>query len=254
MRFRWRAGLLGGAVFSLALAIPPAPLPDVIVTHLSSTARSVTVHLQNQGPGIGHGVVRLQVSRLGSGPVRQVEVPSPEAVFGVTRSGPISLEDLGVKPDWNSQIVQVTIEADGQARSSNKTFYEQIERRPGVTHNQSGPYEEKHPDLPDLVIEGVSYDAPHYLKVTYANRGRGRTGADFLISWRSGERTFGGNPYYRFRVPPPGQSRSTGGLTLSRLGLAAGMQATVSVSIDPEQRVRELDPNNNTWTGPVDLR
>ncbi|MBX3167215.1 MAG: hypothetical protein KF760_07375 [Candidatus Eremiobacteraeota bacterium] len=249
-----RAWVVSAGVLTVGLAAP-LELPDVIVTHLSRTDKTVTVHLQNQGPGSGKGSVRLLVARQGAreGPV-QVNVPAPKRVFEVTSSPPIPLRSLGVPADWSSQMLQVEIQADGQARSSNKTFYEQLERSSGVMHNDSGPYNEEHPDLPDLVIERVFYDGPSYLKVVYANRGRGRTGADFLISSRCGQRKFGGNYYYRYRVPPAGQSRTTGGLSIGRLGLKPGDKAQLEMTIDPEGRVRETNSQNNTWTGLVELR
>lgn len=83
------------------------------------------------------------------------------------------------------------------------------------------------------------------------NVGKGATGADFTISWRSGEHSFPGNTNYRFKVPPPGQKVQTGGLTLGLIGLKRGMEADVEVIIDPEDRVRETTKYNNKLTKKV---
>lgn len=244
------------ALAAVAMATPTGELPDVIVTHLSSTPTTVSVHLQNQGPGTAAGLVHLAVSRRRGGqPVVRVDVPAPQGLFAVGSSQPIPLQSLGVDSHWSSELIRVEVNADQpQARKSNKDFYEQIERRAGVIHNGSLAYGERHPDLPDLVIERVYYDAPNYIKVVYANRGRGRTGADFLVGLRTAERKFPENYYYRFRVPAVGESRTTGGFTLGILGLKPGMKAPLTVSLDPEGRVRETDTKNNTWTGTLDLR
>lgn len=239
-----------------ATAVPIEDRPDIIVTHLASSADTVRVHLQNQGPGQARGLVHLTVSRQGERESQvRIDVPAPRKVFAVAASPAISLRSLGLKPDWTSQLLEVRLAAEQpQARTSNKDFYEQIERSSGVSHNDSHPYAEKRPALPDLVIERVYYDAPHYLKVVYANRGRGRTGADFLIGLRCGERQFPANYYYRFRIPPAGQSRTTGGYTIGFLGLKPGMEGQVTVTIDPEGRVRESNSDNNTWTGTINLK
>ena len=255
-----RTSLIGigcAALVAAALAVPPpsSDLPDVIVTHLSSSAKTVTVHLQNQGPGRGKGKVHLTLTRQGKRePAVRVDVPAPVRVFGVTQSRAIPLQSLGVEPDWNSQIIKVEIDSIGQARTSNKDFYEQLERQSGVIHNDSLPYVEAHPDLPDLVIERIYYERPYYLKIVYANRGRGRTGADFDISLRTPDRIFPDNYYYRFRVPPAGERRTTGGCSIGILGLKPGMVAHLTATIDPQGRVRETRADNNTWTGTVDLR
>ncbi|MBS2033390.1 hypothetical protein JST97_00265 [bacterium] len=230
--------------------------PDVIVTHLSRTPTTLTVHLQNLGPGRATEPVHLNISRQ-SDPRHQIgiEVAAPQGVFAVSSSSPVSLEKLGIPSNWSSELIKVEIQSrQAQARQSNKDFYEQIERQDGVTHNDSQPYQEDRPDLPDLVVERVIYEAPSYVRVVYRNNGRGRTGADFVIGLRTGERSFPVNHFYRYRVPPPGQSHSTGGYTIGILGLQPGMKAQLTATIDPEGRVRETNPKNNVWTGVLELK
>lgn len=164
-----------------------------------------------------------------------VEVPSPVAVLDVAQSRPIPLKSLEIRPDWTSELLEVRLEAEGQARTVNKTFYEQIEHAANVTHNDSHPSIRHNPGLPDLVIDRVYYDG-RYLKVDYRNRGRGRTGADFVISLESETRKCPVNPYYRFRVPPPGERRTTGGYTPRILGLKPGDTARIKAKIDSEGR------------------
>lgn len=241
------------SLLTAALAAPLEPA-DLIVTHLSHDGQNVTIHVQNLGPGYGRGKAQLAISRHKKGsPTVNVELPIPQDVFGVGISKSIPLADLGVQPKWNSELLKVEIQAEQQARQSNKNFYEQIENHRGVTHNGSKPYSEAKPDLPDLVIEDVIYDGPHYLKVVYSNRGRGRTGADFVINLTNQDKTFRGNYYYRYRVPEPGKKCTTGGFTIGKLGLQPGMTANLSAVIDPEGRVRETDSKNNNWSGVVHL-
>lgn len=241
------------SLFTLAAAAPGVTLPDIIVTHLSTDGQTVTIHLQNQGPGRGHGNVRLILTRLHKPePAVVVEVPSPVAVFDVARSRPIPLKSLDIRPDWTSVLLEVRIEAEGQARTVNKTFYEQIEHAANVIHNDSHPYIPHNPGLPDLVIDRVYYDG-RYLRIDYRNRGRGRTGADFVISLETDKRKFPVNPYYRFRVPPPGERRTSGGYTPGKLGLKPGDTARIRAKIDSEGRVRETNSQNNTWTGTIKL-
>lgn len=242
------------ALLSSTLLVGAGQLrPDIIVTHLSRTPDTVTIHLQNLGPGRSMGKVRLDLTRAGRAePKVSLEMPAPEQVFAVNSSPPIPLAKLGLASNWQSELLKVEIHPEqAQARQSNKDFFEQIERRDGVTHNDSQPYAEEKPDLPDLVIDKVEYEAPDYLRVTYSNRGRGRTGADFVVGLRTGEHSFPVNTYYRYRIPPPGQSRTTGGFTIGILGLKPGVRAPIIATIDPEHRVHELNDQNNVWSGVI---
>ena len=100
---------------------------------------------------------------------------------------------------------------------------------------------------PDLVITDIFQDGPFYIKVKYKNIGGPGTG-DFLIKTSSSGRSFPGNEFYRFPVPPPGQECTTGGLTMGLIGLHLGMEADVTAEIDWEHRVDESDRSNNTLT------
>ncbi len=104
-------------------------------------------------------------------------------------------------------------------------------------------------NLPDLVIEDIFYQNP-YIKVRYCNKGNGWSSSDFLIKLRNEAtgKEYGGNPYYRFSVPQPGECKITGGYSPSLIGLNYGQQATVTGIIDWEQRVKESNENNNSFT------
>lgn len=105
----------------------------------------------------------------------------------------------------------------------------------------------------NLIIVDVRYDDP-YIVVRYANNGAGTTAADFTISLQANGRTFGGNTNYRKQVPEPGVIRKSGGFTPGLVGLQPdGHPAELVVTIDPEDRVREIDESDNTWIGKVDI-
>lgn len=246
--------LFANSLLLAAAARPTGPLPDVIVTHLTASSDALQVHLQNQGAGAATRAIVLKVSRQGKPGGITFKVAAPRKPFDVNSSPSIPLRRLGLKPDWTSQIFQVDLDPSGQERNSNKTYYQQIDRYDGKVSIQKPPFQNSHPGLPDLVITRVYYDRPHYIKVAYSNVGKGASGGDFLIAIRSGEQTFDGNYYYRFPVPKPGQTLETGGFTLGLIGLKPGMVAPVTVTIDPEKRVRESNAQNNRWRGQVDLR
>ena len=108
---------------------------------------------------------------------------------------------------------------------------------------------ERSEKLPDLVIEDIFYQSP-YIKVKYCNRGEGWSSSDFLIKLRNEAtgKEYGGNSYYRFSVPQPGECKTTGGLTPGLIGLRYGQQATVTGIIDWEKRVKESNEENNRFT------
>jgi hypothetical protein len=101
--------------------------------------------------------------------------------------------------------------------------------------------------LPDLVVEDIYQDGPDYLVVKYRNVGAADQG-DFLVRLSAGDQSYGGNPLYRFPVPPPGEVQETGGVTISLIGLEQGSEADVTAEIDWEERVPETDEDNNTYT------
>jgi len=219
----------------------------LIVTYLEYAAGRVSVHLQNQGPASLTGSARL---KMVVGEVsHDITVVCPREPLQVGTSAPIHLADLGLDPENFVAMFRVDTPAG-------RSFFEQIAVEEGkvVQSRPAYPDSAAGQGLPDLIIEDVYYDGADYLKVIYRNQGEGMTGSDFLISLRSGETHYGGNHYYRFPVPPPGERRETGGFTLGLVGLSRGDKAGVVAVIDPEGRVRELDRSNNTWKGEVVLR
>lgn len=103
--------------------------------------------------------------------------------------------------------------------------------------------------LPDLVIRDIWSEKP-YIKVSYCNIGATESNETFLIKLRNENtgKEYGGNPAYRFSVPLPGECKTTGGFSYSLLDLKSGQRATLTGIIDWENRVRESNENNNTFT------
>lgn len=103
--------------------------------------------------------------------------------------------------------------------------------------------------LPDLIVQDIYYDEP-YIRVRYCNIGSGTSTSDFLIKLKNNKtgQEYGGNPYYRFKVPQPGKCEVTGGYTPSLIGLSYGQFALVTAIIDWENRVVEANENNNLLT------
>ena len=130
---------------------------------------------------------------------------------------------------------------------------------PQPVGSQSDPPPERLGDgkLPNLVVVDVIYEDP-YLKVVYANQGGAHVSADFVISLSSDGKTFAGNTNYRNLVPSPGQRVVSGGFTPGLVGLKpadidpgphGGFEEywqELRVTIDPEDRVREMDESDNT--------
>lgn len=89
--------------------------------------------------------------------------------------------------------------------------------------------------------------------VKYKNIG-GAGGGDFLVKLSAGAQAFGGNPLYRFPVPPPQVEMATGGFTIGLIGLQQGSVADVTAEIDWEHRVAESNENNNTLTKNIHIQ
>jgi uncharacterized repeat protein (TIGR02543 family) len=108
--------------------------------------------------------------------------------------------------------------------------------------------------LPDLIVNDIYYQSP-YIYVKYCNVGSGWSSSDFLIKLRNNQtgQEYGGNVAYRFAVPQPGECKITGGYTPSLIGLNPGQSASITATIDWEQRVKESNENNNTLTKTISL-
>jgi hypothetical protein len=92
--------------------------------------------------------------------------------------------------------------------------------------------------------------------VQYKNQGFGKTEDDFLIktsSYSTGK-SFSGNSYYRFKVPEPGKTEHTGGLTPGLIGLSEGMTNVIYAEIDWEDRVPESNEFNNSFHKEIILK
>ncbi len=102
--------------------------------------------------------------------------------------------------------------------------------------------------LPDLIITDIVYK-PGGILVYYMNQGSGTGEGDFLIRISALETgvSFDGNSYYRFEVPRPGQADRTGSFGASIVGLYEGMEGTIRAEIDWENRVVEMDEENNVF-------
>jgi hypothetical protein len=103
-------------------------------------------------------------------------------------------------------------------------------------------------------VSDIYYQSP-YIYVKYCNVGSGWSSSDFLIKLRNNQtgQEYGGNVAYRFAVPQPGECKITGGYTPSLIGLNPGQSASITATIDWEQRVKESNENNNTLTKTISL-
>lgn len=106
--------------------------------------------------------------------------------------------------------------------------------------------------LPNLTLVDVIFDEP-YIKVLYANNAANGEAADFTIALSANGRTFDGNSNYRNVMPEAGVICTTGGFTPGLVGLEPSMPTELLVTIDPDDRVRELDESDNTMRCRVDI-
>ncbi|MBN9118384.1 MAG: hypothetical protein J0I06_04345 [Planctomycetes bacterium] len=244
---------------------PKAEKPDLIVADLALDGTDLVLEVQNQGPGAAKkgltveaevsGSVYKKVKDKATGkdktvsePVSvTVKVPVPAAVMA-TEKVKVPLDKLGVK-ELKDFSPMVTVKLDTKKaldeERKNNTYHRQLDLIGNQVPAPRGDYRAG-TELPDLVITDVTQDSV-YLVVHYKNAGKGVTGADFLISFRSGKAKFDGNSYYRFRVPAAGTETKSGGLSYTLIGLKKGDEAEVEVTIDWEDRVRETDKKNNTF-------
>ena len=231
--------------------------PDLIVSDLRDEGDMVVLEMQNQGQGRAYGTVTATVrgNSMGgknrSDTRKEIQLQAPTA-FRATVERRIPLADFGITDIAEfSAMFTVTLDtanAVSESREDNNTFSRQLDRYrsgrkilpPRATYTGEGP-------LPDLVITDIVHDGP-YLKVKYRNASSGATGADFLILMEANGKKFDGNSYYRFTIPPGNTEQSTGGFTLGLIGLERGTEASVTATIDWENRVRESNENNNSFT------
>jgi hypothetical protein len=245
---------------------PKDEKPDLIVSDLRLDGDDVILEVQNQGPGTAKkgttveatvtGSVATTVKVEGTGkeatvyePVSiTVKVPVPAEVLA-TDTVKFSLKKFDVKDFTKFQpLLHVTLDPKGdldEERKTNNTFYRHLDFTGKAVPSPRADYKDG-TGLPDLVITDITHDDIN-LFVHYANKGKGTTGADFLVSIKSGEKKFDGNWYYRFPVPAPGTETKTGGFNLTLLDLKSGDEVEIEATIDHEDRVRETDKKNNTF-------
>jgi hypothetical protein len=150
--------------------------------------------------------------------------------------------------------------APGPARQKVTVTQSPDSALPTPSQTTTTPEPEGDGKLPNLVVVDVIYEDP-YLKVVYANQGGAHVSADFVISLSSDGKTFAGNTNYRNLVPTPGQRVVSGGFTPGLVGLKPVLDdidpgphggfeeyllQELRVTIDPEDRVREMDESDNT--------
>jgi len=256
--FRWL--VLAAVPVALLAAVgqgnqpPKAEKPDLIVADFRLEDDNFVLEVQNQGPGTfkkGTTIAVVSGSRRVQGktvPVSlTVAVPLPVDVKAI-ETVKIPVEQLDVTDFTElSNMFKVELDAKMKLNEERKhnTYYRQLDFTGRQIQPARGDYKTG-TDLPDLVITDITRDKTYYY-VHYTNKGKGATGADFLVSVRSGNKKFDGNFYYRFRVPAPGEECKTGGLTPGRIGLTVTDECEVEAVIDHEDRVRETDKTNNTF-------
>ncbi|MCI0700919.1 MAG: hypothetical protein L0241_07540 [Planctomycetia bacterium] len=246
---------------------PKDAKPVLIVSDLKVDGDNLVIELQNQGPGAAKKgtMVEATVSttlRMKAKDKKDkaktkrvsitVEVPVPAGVFA-TETVKVPIAKLGAKnkEDLGSQV-RVTLDPKKtltEERVNNNTYIK------GASSGKPPPRGDYKTgtELPDLVITDITQETNN-LVIHYLNKGKGSTGADFLILVRSGEVKHNGNEYYRFRVPAPNTATKTGGLNLNLIGLVRGADAEVEATIDWEDRVRETDEKNNTFKKKIRFR
>ena len=230
--------------------------PDLIVSDLRDEGDLVVLEIQNQGQGRAYGTITVNVHAKAMGKTRtdrgkEIQIEAPRD-FRATIERRIPLADFSITDLAEfSAMFSVTLDTANtvnESREDNNSYWRQLDRYrngrkvlpPRANYADGGP-------LPDLVITDIVHDGP-YLKVKYRNASTGATGADFLIRVESDGKKFDGNSYYRFSIPPGNTEQSTGGFTLGLIGLGHGAEATVTATIDWENRVRESNENNNSFT------
>jgi hypothetical protein len=254
---------LGFCVVALGLALlatptagqQPQELPDLIVADAYLERNDLVLEIQNQGPGAakkGATVTARIGGRLRNKPVEvDLTVPAPDEVFAVSHVR-IPLAKFGVTdPNHFDQYLTVQLDPANQfadARRDNNTYHKILGPK---TNSDRGDYQRQR-NLPDLVINDITCNGGSIF-VHYQNRGRGVTGADFLVELSGNKRKFEGNYLYRFTVPPPGKAMSTGGFSPDLLALNIGDEVEITARIDPEQRVRESNDRNNTFTKKIKI-
>jgi hypothetical protein len=275
--FRWLL-LVSGAVVLLATAgqgnqPQKVEKPDLIVSDLTLEGTDFVLEVQNQGPGTAKKGTTVEASVSSSKRVKAKDKATGKDTFvmqtvsvPVTVTVPVEvmataqvkipLEKFGVK-ELAELSAMFTVNLDtknalDEERKNNNTYYRQLNFSGREITPPRGDYK-KSTELPDLVITDIT-QKDGYLVVHYTNVGEGSTGADFLISIKSGNKTFGGNPYYRWRVPAPNANSKTGGFTLGLIGLKPDDEAEVEATIDPENRVRETDKKNNTFKKKITIK
>jgi hypothetical protein len=236
--------------------------PDLIVSDLRHEGNVLILEIQNQGAGPARGTFTASVrgqymaqQRIDSRKDIQIDAPqAPRAV--VTQR--IPLEDFAVPQGGEFsmmfQIALDTTHAIDESREENNTFLRQLDysRNWKKVLPTRAPYTGDVP-LPDLVITDIVHDGP-YLKVKYRNASAGGTGADFLIKIEANGKKYDGNYYYRYLVPPGNTDQTTGGFTLGLVGITPGSEVDVMATIDPENRVRESNENNNQFSKRVRVK
>jgi len=178
---------------------------------------------------------------------KEIELEAPRAARAiVTKRIPVA--EFGIpKNGESSTMFHVAIDTTNvvnEAREDNNSFSRQLDSRvvlpPRAAYTNAGP-------LPDLVITDIVPDGP-YLRVKYRNASAGATGADFLIRIEANGKTFDGNSFYRFVVPPGNTEQTSGGFTLGLVGIERGTEVSVKATIDWEDRVRESNESNNEFS------
>jgi hypothetical protein len=230
--------------------------PDLIVSDLRHEGDMLVLEIQNQGPGVARGTIKVTVGGKGMTQPRtdsrkEIQLEAPQKVRA-TVTQRIPLADFGIPPNGEfSMMFQVALDTANtvkEGREENNSFWRQLDysRSWRKVLPERAPYTSEAP-LPDLVITDIVQDGP-YLKVKYRNASTGATGADFLFKTEANGKMYDGNYFYRYVIPPGNREHTTGGLTLGLVGIERGTEVSVKATIDWEDRVRESDETNNTFT------
>lgn len=233
-------------------------LPDLIIADVRHDDSFLIVDLQNQGPGAAPKGKRIAVRLFAKSSRKVFDVtrtaPVPEAEFEVTTVR-IPFREFRVAniKGLHGEPITLTVDPKNElpeAREGNNEFVRIF--LAGEVLPPRGDYGADK-GLPDLIVTDVTTSELGFV-IHYRNAGEGVTGADFHIESRSPNKTSTETPGGRWKVPAPGASGKTGPVSYNLHRLSNGTQVRIDVTIDPDDRVRESNEANNTFSKTIRVR
>lgn len=257
---RWRGQPNSSRVrrlaFSLLLtsALCAAPAqPDLVVGHLEGSAEGVRVVYGNQGPGLCHAA-HVSIRFLGSPDYRNPiwgelftldEQPVPQRPFQVCRSRWIPWSTFGKAAHGQYIALKADIDPRDEIEESQELNNQHYNEVRGV-EGEDIPDWERYAGPPDLAVQAVEFVAPHSLRVTVVNRGKGITPVSYCVRFTAKGLKNNIAQFYRRRQPLPIQGqRNYDEFDYRRWGIKLGETVPIKIELDPDNRVRDMNRRNN---------